>query len=457
MFFDLLFGDGMYLPQLYQVLLILALFCMATDDNLSFDKSFQLLIFPIVFVLFTIQSITLIQQYVLPLSGAIFLAYIIDNRKKENYFKDKNFNKMLQTVLSIILLTIVSVGLHFFIFRNAKYVRSTAQSVTVSPQMFFQNLQYLITYIPYGYFGIKPGVLLISFDGLLNMVKFILSIIMYCVLPVLLYIKRDELSSKKRLFLFFCLIFIATTIIILLFNFKMVLDTDANTLRYLLVSFQLLIILSGCYINEYILKKSRLGRHIVVFILLFYALVYITPRLSYINSYKNNIVQKREITDYLKSKGLHYGYSSYWNANNNTVLSNFAVEFGSVVYLGNKIVPFNWLSSKHSYESSNYVGKTFVLMTDAENEESLGSLKIYGAPMEVLSHNGYVIYVYDYNIANNNFNGSLKDMDLRRIMYFEAQEPIVGNDGSLIINSGRRIYGPYLYTPMGKYTLDINI
>ena len=69
-----------------------------------------------------------------------------------------------------------------------------------------------------------------------------------------------------------------------------------------------------------------------------------------------------------------------------------------------------WLCVGRYFDPENYSGKSFLLLTDteaAQYEESNSYSKL-GAPDDVLHYNGYSIYVYPYNISENNFNGVKK-------------------------------------------------
>ena len=128
------------------------------------------------------------------------------------------------------------------------------------------------------------------------------------------------------------------------------------------------------------------------------------PKLTSFVGYKDAIADQRSLTDFLYDNGLSYGYATYWNAANNTCLSNGRVEINNInIY--DRVAPYYWLNSADRYSANQ--GRSFLMLTEDENQSFISSYSYseFGEPEEILNFNDFTIYVYSYNIADNNFEG----------------------------------------------------
>lgn len=139
------------------------------------------------------------------------------------------------------------------------------------------------------------------------------------------------------------------------------------------------------------------------------------------------------------------------------VLSNFDIEIGGVL-LQEYIVPYRWLSSDISYDPDSYTGESFLMLTDAEAEvfEKQIGFAVLGDPSQILSYDGFKIYVYPYNIAENDFYGrGYSNTEMIDTMV-TSSEQMRQLDGTISISAGEVVYGPYITLPRGEYQIDID-
>ncbi|GHV54894.1 hypothetical protein FACS1894216_15840 [Synergistales bacterium] len=168
-------------------------------------------------------------------------------------------------------------------------------------------------------------------------------------------------------------------------------------------------ILSGYYITGYMLQKPVVARTIVIVLFAVSALIYVPSRYHSLDNYEQRSANLHDITNFLEAEGLTFGYAGFWNANINTVLSDYKVEIAQVYAGGGKLNPQKWLASTHYFEPDYHSGETFVMLTRDEYAQSGADLVGYGTPKKILEHGNYIISVYDYNISINDFNGRLYD------------------------------------------------
>lgn len=449
--YDLLYGQSSYMPQIYQMLIVVSLFCMAAKDSLSLGKSYKTLIFSFIFIFFSIQTLTVVQNYIFPLAAAIAIMFIYNNNSDHTYFKGAKFSRFFTTELIIVSLMIVSVLLNYIIFKNAHFGRQGYPLIDAAG--IGKNIIYFISWLPDWLFGMESGALLYSAAGISNLIKFVFGTFIYFIFPIMLYKKFNEQSEKVKMFLMFCLVYIISNLIIVIGHFDLTIDDWGATMRYFSTIRLLLIILCGYFLNKYVLTKNIMGRHLVIIALSLCVLLFAIPRNAPITHYADIMNEKREITNFLKAENLDYGYATFWNANKNMVLSNFDVKIGGV-FLDKLINPFLWLSSEKFYNPDSHEGDTFLMLTAAEAEQFSENTAYLGTPERTIEHAGYVIYVYDYNIAENGFAGRIKDINLIKSVLLDGN---LTSEEAIRIKPASIMFGPYMNALAGKYSLDIDI
>ena len=118
---------------------------------------------------------------------------------------------------------------------------------------------------------------------------------------------------------------------------------------------------------------------------------------------RDNTYPHKGLVDFLVSNNLRYGYGTYWNAGNISVLSNEKVLVRGIVINKGVPMPFRWLSSDRWYAPSSWRGDTFLLLTQEEAKEidwnrlSLKQVR----PVRELKFDAYTIYIFSGNIAEH--------------------------------------------------------
>ena len=98
------------------------------------------------------------------------------------------------------------------------------------------------------------------------------------------------------------------------------------------------------------------------------------------------------------------------------------------------------------------------MLTDAEAEvfENQIGFAVLGDPSQILSYDGFKIYVYPYNIAENDFYGrGYSNTEMIDTMV-TSSEQMRQLDGTISISAGEVVYGPYITLPRGEYQIDID-
>ncbi|MDX2471608.1 MAG: hypothetical protein QNL04_13640 [SAR324 cluster bacterium] len=129
------------------------------------------------------------------------------------------------------------------------------------------------------------------------------------------------------------------------------------------------------------------------------------PIKAQINANDGNSVTKKntQILNFLEKNNLKYGYSTYWHAGVNSVLSDGETLVRQVAISRGIPMPHLTFSSSRWYEASAYQGKTFLMLNPAEAKSiSWGVLdRLFGVkPSQILTYRGWQFFVFDYNIAS---------------------------------------------------------
>ena len=146
---------------------------------------------------------------------------------------------------------------------------------------------------------------------------------------------------------------------------------------------------------------------------------------SFLNQKFGTFAQGVEgVADFLEENGLQYGYATFYNAEEYSVLSDNKVRIRGVLFDDKEIMPYNWLTSSRFYEPDYYRGNTFLMISDAELKRFFptGILTLHlGEPVNVLKFKSFSIFLYDYNISSKFAKG-------RKVYYF-----IRGNNPGIFI------------------------
>jgi hypothetical protein len=107
------------------------------------------------------------------------------------------------------------------------------------------------------------------------------------------------------------------------------------------------------------------------------------------------------LAEFLRSSGLRYGYSTYWNAGVLSVLSGEAVRVRQIKYSDGLPIPFRHLSSNRWYLPIAWEGETFLLLNPAEQTAlDVARMERYnGRPVRTLEFEGMKVLVYPRNLA----------------------------------------------------------
>ena len=165
--------------------------------------------------------------------------------------------------------------------------------------------------------------------------------------------------------------------------------------------------------------------------------------------------------------GLHKGYATYWNAYNQEVYSNGAIEMGAIKFGDEKISVDNSIVDSSTYTDSNE--PSFLLVTYDEKEEyGEKIIEILGEPLYRLYeenvftpyatntwNNDFYIYVYDHDIIQQIADDFVDNELTTKDMLYNA-DCTTTDDGIEMKPSGV-VRGPCSAIEKGTYTVEFMV
>lgn len=168
---------------------------------------------------------------------------------------------------------------------------------------------------------------------------------------------------------------------------------------------------------------------------------------------------------FLEAQGLRYGYATFWQAGQLTVLSGGAVKVRQIQIDNRLPMPMRHLSADRWYDPAAWQGASFLLLSaDEAARLDFGKLAaVSGAPARRLQFEGYEIVAYDHNIAADFPNWQLALAPARYPVnalsthaigrYDAARRALVAEPGE----AGALHFGPYRRLAAGRYRVAFDL
>ncbi len=457
--YDMLYIQCAYTTIIIFCLLSMTLLCRNVNENSVINTLDQKSYFMLVGVVFfgCLLGIMYLQAIYLPILGTLIFLYIEKYKNHEITVFLPHIKGFVLRVVGIVL----AGGIGYLISMKLCQLSGIVgnHDVTVFAKSFqeiIDNISMLVQGV-FIYAGFQDSVQLFSLDGILSIVRFCFFVFITILLPILSYRQFKKQTIQMRAVMMFVAIHFVLVLLILIFCGGSKTDPGAAS-RYLVTSFVLLQLIGINYLyTNYIQPANFLslvyasGASVVTLMMMLHVILTI-PNGAMI------LEKEKGITEFLQQHDLEYGYATFWNAGKNTVLSNGEVQINSIICNTEQILPYYWLSSRDWYQPEYYDGDTFLMLTDEEltvyAPNGVSSTNL-GEPEQVFQYENYTIFVYDYNISENGFGGKLEGNVnlLSRMTVSDTSMKLA--DGSVQIQPGQVLFGPYLTLDAGQYILRI--
>jgi hypothetical protein len=269
---------------------------------------------------------------------------------------------------------------------------------------FGRSLHAIITGL-FNLYGNSYGASLFSSGGIMKVINFFIAIFINFLLPVFAIKNINKLHfESSRFIVFFSLISTFIYLLVVFLTGSAIVED-----RYLIPVYNnniLLFAAIGSYFFDNHLKKYLTAG--LCFVLLYVFL----SNCFYLSCQRDSLLHHKfgtfaqgveGVTDFLEENELRYGYATFFNAEEYSILSDNKVRIRGIMFNEKEIMPYNWLTSSRFYEPDYYTGKTFLMISDTElrNFFSTGISELnLGEPCDALKFKTFSIFVYNYNISS---------------------------------------------------------
>lgn len=366
----------------------------------------------------------------------------------------------------------IGYGVIYQNIRSTHLVNDTANNTILFADSLNEVWENLILTIVdmFSNFGFSGGAELFTVEGIRNLISISVCLLMVFIVPVLQAGKIAQETKGVQLFYIFMVFHN------LIFVLLGVLFGKAATARYMLSVVYVSVIVSSGYIMRYWISGSRDCRMIWSSLFIAASVFSCAAMILQGSGWQQQVVSKKQCMNRLIEKGFdrYKGYATYWNAYESEIYSDLRLHFAAVSYENDplRIRSFPWLVDMERYLPQEQ-GSFFML--DAEENEEIGDSleQIYGSASEIFCLNDWYVYVWDYDICENQFQGKydgsknyLSQMQLSGAVLDEPAvwemkqmtEEHTQNTGgkSIYIFPDTSVYGPYLELGAGEYLLTID-
>lgn len=457
--YDMIFVQGAYMGTLCLMFYVVSAYTAATKSFVTWewDRKKLILFFAILLVACS-AGIILLQAVVVPILGASIWIYLQNNYRKAFRELDVSSLRRLLTIsVGIVLTAMAGCSIYFYAAKRTHLTGNTGMTTLVSSfEQIADNLSLLIQ----GFFstaGLSNNIGIFSVDGILSVGRIIVFTALTVIFPVFAYRKYRQEKLQVQFFLIFTAVHVLEVLILLIITNG---GYDASAMgRYLLTSIVLLQIVSINYIYTYYLQSKNILSALTALAVSAFAVMSMFTVCEDIVEYKDQYSEMKGVSEFLLQHDLKYGYATFWNAGKNTVLSNGNVQINAVSYSENKVIPQYWLSSEDWYDPDYFSDNTFLMLTEEELALYAPDGVMYtnlGEAQQILQYEDYTILIYDYNISENGFGGKLTGNVNLLPRMSTSDESMKMADGTIQVQPGQILFGPYLTLDAGEYILKLD-
>ena len=442
---DMTFAQAAYLTSLLDNIISIFLLTASLDENLKIRNKKCFFLLNIYTAYLAMYGTINFAYQIIPLFGCIFFYIFIENDTIGHNILKKRLINSAKIIIPLILVSAVGVVIYNKIVIITDF-SSEANITYPEGDRLIDGTFYLILRA----IGYRTGVELFTVQGIMNFV--VVCVFLICLTACVNLIKR----YKNQSFAVKLLINYSITIFALFIYFDIFVYSSVDIYdRYFYKPLVFIWILASYCIYSKLQENANVVNVLVTAAAISaFSFPYMLSELPTTIHFSQQKETQMGLVNFLKSNGLEYGYATFWNAGSNMVLSDFQIQIGGIT-LNSPIQPYRWLSSNTVYEPDSFSGPTFLLLSDEENKycEEKKLLRRYGMPANVLDYNEYTIYVYPYNISENDFKGEQVDEYIYSMAVSDYS--MLQDDGTIKLESGQIIYGPYITLEEGKYEIDL--
>lgn len=424
-------------------LIVLGAFFVAIKDH---DKTYSV-IYVITALLCGLSTTRYYVEFLLPALISLVLYYVIA--------KDKELDTLwLVKKLLLIILPMIGGNIIRIIALKGKFIVSGEQELLFADSIeeCFDNFRVAIANC-FDCFGFPQSVQVASLDGMVGLCAIGICILIVFIFPIVLLLSIKSESFLVRIMtLFVCCHNLIMVAIVSL--------CGKNSSRYMLTSIYFSIFLSSIYIVKYLFSETK-TKVLVILAMVITSCVMASGWVYRSYGWLDKLQEKKIEASTLVELGLdnYKGYATYWTSNSLEVYSDMQLKIGSVSTTENTYQPFSpffWLDDTTQLKETKGKGSYLVLSLEETDLYGERAKELYGPVDKEIALPEYNVYVWSYDIAENNFSGAcFGEKDVLKYMLINGES--IGADTEVEMHMGDLLYGPYINLPAGNYEIYVNV
>lgn len=398
------FYQGAYCMFLFLLLAYLALMNdIITGDNYR-KKEFAYVI--LLYVLANIGDIRSLFIWGIPgLFSYILYVYLKSKKSMSLVQVPPNWKKLVWIMLSATLIALVT----WMIVSKVYGTGNVTSKLTILPAKEYGNSLYSILIGLLNQYGNSYRAYVFSTAGFWRVVNFAVALFFILILPVIAIKTYNNICFESGKFLVVFSLVSNMVYIFVVFLTGLVLRDDifgyCYLNRYLIPVYNNNILLFSVILSSALNKNLKKYLGFGVFCVLYYVCL---NNCFFLNCQRDSIIEGKfgtfaegveGVYEFLEDKGLYYGYATFFNAEEYSILSNNMVRIRGVRFVEDGIASVNWLTSTTYYDPKYFVGRTFLMLADNDSFPEVNINNVLGKPAEILRYKKFTIFVYNYNIS----------------------------------------------------------
>jgi hypothetical protein len=394
------FYQGAYITYIIYQLLFIVLINGIITDNAYSNKKFLGIV-----LLYIIANLGEMRNLLIWGVPGVIAYVLLTHLKNEQQFEITKRMVCNLRLLSVLCISILLAFIVCIMVGKLYGTDGTMRGLTVLPAEYFGRSLYAIITDLFNLYGNSYKASLFSTAGIMKIINFLIAILFNIVMPLFAIRNINRFPSESSKFI---IVFSIVSSFIYLFVIFLT-GVASREDRYLIPVYNNNILLLAVT-SSFVLKK-HLKDYLPVGLCAILIYVFVC-NFFYLSCQKHSLLYQKfgsfaegveGITNFLEEKGLQYGYATFFNAEEYSILSNNKVRIRGIRLNEKEIMPYNWLTSSRFYEPDYYSGKTFLMISDAEMEHFFpsGISKLdLGKPLDILKFKTFSFFVYGYNISS---------------------------------------------------------
>ena len=310
-------------------------------------------------------------------------------------YRDGFDKKYIRLFFTILISTVIGFLINKYLCHSLIIQKSIERNVISDPDNLFENIKNTIFY----YFWIcgssslnVHSLTMRTYNSihssspliLITFIRYIYAIITLLI-PFIMFKKFDKMNDKEKV------LYIFTTTLMFVILFFLLIGNMGNWYRYLIPVIFFMTMLYPMFYKYYFKDKQKNRIVFEIAIILFVISSFFLTTTSYFNIRKMKIRdnQYQELADFLVSKDLKFGYTTFGNEHNlYRVLTNNKLQVVRLDSNGKEID--YWLNSKDWFSKEYYSGKVFFMRRKTNDKIDLEKLSTNHYEVS-----GFDIFIFD--------------------------------------------------------------